>query len=102
MNLVLDRQRGNQDPAIPAVAARITAFFASHPLQTRYYPDGTPSGQANAAAQACMLGVWASALPPSDVQRHWLRVLWDERGADWYSAQYCLLGKVVVAGLLDQ
>jgi len=100
LNLVIDRQRGNADPAIPAHAAKITAFFADHPLQTRYYPDGTPAGVANAAAQACMLGVWASALPPSDTQRKWLKVLWNEHGGDWYSAQYCLLGKAVVSGLI--
>jgi len=102
INLVLDRQRGNHDTAIPAVAAKITAFFDTHPLQTQYFPDGTPNGSANAQAQACMLGVFASTLPNSDTQRKWLRALWQERGHDWYAAQYCLLGKVIVAGRLDQ
>lgn len=102
VNLVLDRQRGNLDAAIPDVAAKITAFFNTHSLATRYYPDGTANGIANAKAQACMLGVFASVLPSSDNQRKWLKVLWQERGDDWYSAQYCLLGKVIVAGLLSQ
>jgi len=98
VNQVLDWQAGNRDPSIVATAERNLAFFQSKDLHKMYRPDGSlTSKSANGRAQRCMLGVWASIVPPSEASRAALQALWDAQGYDWYSRQYCLLGRVIVA-----
>jgi endo-1,4-beta-D-glucanase Y len=101
VNRVLDWQAGNKAPSISKNAQDIVTFFDSRRTDRFYTPAGEPtSQQANGIATKCMVAVWAALLPPSEMQQRWLNNLWSESGNDWYSAQYCLLGKVIAAGLL--
>ncbi len=89
-----------QSPSILDNASKIIAFFDSHDLGSMYYPNGAPGNRpTNGVVQRCMLGLWATILPPSDKRNALLQQLWDDTGSEWYGAQYCLLGKVIAAGL---
>ena len=105
VNRVLDWQSGYKPQSAADNALHIVNFFESHGTGQMWYPNGMAGSRPqNDGLQKCMLGLWATILPQSaPVARRdkWLNALWTEQGGDWYAAQYCLLGKVIAAGLFD-